>query len=101
MEEHHAIGTKDSRWPAVFQNVEVVQINTEIVKAMKKIITAKVYLLNRWNRHVMLRREDDSRQWKSSYSVFISIYLIHMTWTNTEGFLKKIFAFIFWKSIIS
>ena len=52
MVEHHAIGTKDSRWPAVFQNVEVVQINTEIVEAMKKLITAKIYLLNRWNRHV-------------------------------------------------
>ena len=58
MVERQAMGTKDDGLPAIFQNAEVVQINTEIVKAMKKLITAKkVYLLNKWSkfakRHVI------------------------------------------------
>ena len=49
----NAMGIKDSRWPAVFQNVDVAQIHTEILKVMEKwIIAKKVYFLNRWNRPV-------------------------------------------------
>ena len=58
MVERQAMGTKDDGLPAIFQNAEDVQINTEIVKVLEKWINAKkVYLLNKWSkfakRHVI------------------------------------------------
>ena len=48
MVERQAMGTKDDGLPAIFQNAEVVQINTEIVKVLEKWINAKkLYLLNK------------------------------------------------------